>query len=227
MSPRPYRLGQRQASVEQTRARILEAARALLTAEAGVAALTLDAVAEQAGVARMTIYYQFASKRGLLEALFDDFAARGLVEPLRAAFDQPEPMAAVDAFVGAFCGFWASNRVALRRIRGLAAVDPEIEQGVRARDQRRREGLRAIVGRLEKVQPIARPVDEAIDMLHALTSFELFDALAGTRRKTEDVVRLVIELVCATLELPTRSGKRSRVQKPRGPRPSVRASPRS
>ena len=115
MTPRPYRLGQRQAAVDGTRARILAAARDLLAAEAGVSAFTVDAIAEQAGVARMTVYYQFESKRGLLEALFDHFANRGLVQPLRAAFERSEPLEALDAFVAAFCGFWASDRVALRR----------------------------------------------------------------------------------------------------------------
>ena len=118
-TPRPYRLGQRQAAVDGTRARILAAARDLLAAEAGVSAFTVDAIAEQAGVARMTVYYQFESKRGLLEALFDHFASRGLVQPLRAAFERSEPLEALDAFVAAFCGFWASDRVALRRIRAL------------------------------------------------------------------------------------------------------------
>jgi hypothetical protein len=36
----------------------------------------------------------------------------------------------------------------IRRIRGLAATDADFEQGVRARDERRRQGLQTIVGRL-------------------------------------------------------------------------------
>jgi AcrR family transcriptional regulator len=210
MTPRPYRLGQRQAAVDETRARILEAARDLLAAEAGVSAFTVDAVAEHAGVARMTVYYQFESKRGLLEALFDHFARRGLVKPLRAVFERSEPLEALDAFVAAFCGFWASDRVALRRIRALAAVDPEIEQGVRARDQRRLDGLRVIVGRVSTQHRIARPIGEAVDILHALTSFEMFDALAGTRRKTGEVSGLILQLVRADLGLPARRKKPSR-----------------
>src|SRR5262249_35010278 len=71
MSPRPYRLGQRQAAAEQTRARILAAARELLVASAGFSGFSVEAVARQAGVARMTVYYQFGSKPGLLEALYD------------------------------------------------------------------------------------------------------------------------------------------------------------
>lgn len=148
MSPRPYRLGQRQVATEQTRARILAAARELLSAEAGVAGFTIDAVARQAGVARMTVYYQFGSKRGLLEALFDDLANRSLVARLIPALQTPEPLAALRGLVEAFAGFWAAERVVMRRVRSLAALDPEVEEGVRARDERRRAHLQRILARL-------------------------------------------------------------------------------
>jgi AcrR family transcriptional regulator len=74
MSPRPYRLGQRQVLADETRSKILDAARAQLETEAS---FSIDAVARRADVARMTVYYQFGSKRGLLEALFDALAASG------------------------------------------------------------------------------------------------------------------------------------------------------
>src|SRR2546430_11163673 len=77
MSPRPYRLGRRQPAAQRTRARVLRAARELLTARAGAEPFSVDAVARRAGVARMTVYHQFGSRRGLLEALFDSFAVGG------------------------------------------------------------------------------------------------------------------------------------------------------
>jgi AcrR family transcriptional regulator len=203
MTTRPYRLGQRQATVARTRARIVDAARALLAAPGGVAGFTVDAVAGQAGVARMTVYNQFGSKMGVLEALFDDLAARGLVARLRAAFGRPEPGEALDELIAAFGGFWHSDRVVIRRIRGLAAIDPEVGQAVRARDERRREALRAVLGRFaekyHRPSPGAR--DEVIDVLHTLTSFETFDNVAGTTRGPEDVVPLVCRLAHAALEL--------------------------
>src|SRR5262249_20338293 len=123
MSPRPYRLGQRQTAGEQTRARIVAAARELLAAPGGFSGFTVDAVAAEAGVARRTVYNQFGSKMGLLEALFDELAARGLVARLRAAFVRPEPREALDELIAAFGGFWHSDRVVIRRIRGLASLD--------------------------------------------------------------------------------------------------------
>jgi AcrR family transcriptional regulator len=204
MAPRPYRLGQRQTTVARTRARLVAAARELLAAPGGVSGFTVDAVAAQAGVARMTVYNQFGSKMGLLEALFDDLAARGLVARLRAAFGRPEPGEALDEPVAAFAGFWHSDRVVIRRVRGLAALDPDFEQAVRARDERRREALRTILGRLAEGCHRAAPPgprEEVIDILHTLTSFETFDNLAGTTRSPEDVVPLVCRLTHAVLGL--------------------------
>lgn len=203
MSPRPYRLGQRRASVERTRSRIISAARDLIVASGGFAGFSIDAVARQAGVARMTVYYQFGSKLGLLEALFDDLAARGLVGRLPAAFAQAEPLSALSEFVTAFTHFWASDRLVMRRVRALAALDPDFEQAVRARDERRREGLRVIVGRLvEKYwRPAPESLDDVVNILHTLTSFETFDALAGSERSPEDIGPVVERLARAVLRL--------------------------
>src|SRR5262245_12019650 len=197
MSPRPYRLGQRQAAAEQTRTRILAAARELLVASAGFSGFSVDAVARQAGVARMTVYYQFGSKPGLLEALYDDLAARGQIgERLANAFRRPDSLEALALVIAAFCHFWAADRLVTRRLEALAALDPDFEQGKRARGERRREASRVLIGRLREQQgrPAAESVDEAIDVLYTLTSFETFDSLAGTTRGPDEVAALVHRL---------------------------------
>jgi AcrR family transcriptional regulator len=201
--PRPYRLGQRQAAADQTRARIVAAARDLILAEDGFAGFTIDAVAQQAGVARMTVYYQFGSKRGLLEALFDSLALRGGICQLGAAFQHTEPLDVLAEFIATFSRFWASDRPLLRRLRALMELDPDFEQGVRARDSRRQEGLRMLVRRLiEKRGRLAvGSFDEAVDLLSTLTSFETFDALAGNRRSPQQVAKLVNRLARLALGL--------------------------
>jgi AcrR family transcriptional regulator len=207
MSPRPYRLGQRQATTEQTRARILAAAHQLLAAPGGIAAFTVEAVARQADVSRMTVYYQFGSKAGLLEALFDQLATTGrLPQGAVAALGQPDPLDALAGYVAAFAGFWAAERLVLRRLRNLAALDPELEQGVRARDARRRKGLELLAGRLADRygHPPHDALGEAVVVLHMLTSFETFDALAGPDRSPRDVAPQVHRLAVAALGLPQR-----------------------
>jgi AcrR family transcriptional regulator len=205
MKPRRYRLGQRQAAVDQTRARVLAAARELLMASGGFAGFTIDAVAGRAGVARMTVYYQFGSKVGLLEALCDSLAARGGMEQLAGAFRQPAPLDALAEFVAVFGRFWGSDRLVTRRLHGLAALDPDFEQVLLARQGRRREGLGVLVRRLAEQhgRPAPEALEEAVDVLHTLTSFESFDSLAGPTRSPEQVVPLVQRLVRAALGLNT------------------------
>ena len=193
MCPRPYRLGQREAAAARTRGRILAAARELLAAGGP---FTIDAAARQAGVARMTVYHQFASRVGLLEALFDDLAARGGMGALPEAFQRPDPLDALTAFVATFARFWTSARPTIRRLQALARIDAELGAAMRARNERRRAGLRVILGRLG-----VEPFDEALDVLHTLTSFDTFDGLAGDARPAADASRLVGRLTLVALEL--------------------------
>jgi len=202
--PRPYSLARRQAAADETRTRVIAAARELIVSAAGFQRFTIDAVARQAGVARMTVYYQFRSKRGLLEAVFDDLAAHGGMERMATVFTRSEPLEALDALIAVFGRFWASDRLVLRRFRALAALDPELEPAVRERDEWRRGGCREIVTRLAERhgQPPAATIDEAVDLLHTLTSFETFDSLAGAARTPEAMIPVVQRLARAALRLP-------------------------
>src|SRR5712691_547546 len=203
MSPRPYRLGQRQMSTEQTRARILTAARELLLSSDAFSGFSIDAVARQADVARMTVYHQFGSKIGLLEALSDFLAVHGGMEQLANAFRHPDPLDALDKYITVFSRFWDSDRLVTRRVRGLAALDPDFEQVVRARDEWRRHGLRVLVRRIAEQhgRPAPGTLDEAVDILYTLISFECFDTLAGPTRSIKEVVPVVQRLARAALAL--------------------------
>jgi len=189
MSPRPYRLGQRQVLTDQTRSKILEAARAQLETEAS---FSIDAVARRADVARMTVYYQFGSKRGLLEAVFDSLAARGGLRGLPATFQQADPRLALDGLIDVFARFWSSDRLVLRRLRALAALDPDLDQVLRERNEGRRQGLRVVLSRLESQRHSkTTAMGDLVDVMFALTSFENFDVLAGPERTPEQVAPLV------------------------------------
>ncbi|AUY50270.1 TetR/AcrR family transcriptional regulator [Streptomyces sp. CB01881] len=186
MSPRSYRMGQRQADVDETRARIVAAARGQL---AGTGTLSLDAVAKRADVARATVYYQFGSKTGLLEAVCDALAAEGGMARLAEAFTLPGPWPAVDRFVEVMGGFWAVDRVCTRRLRALAALDEEVGRVIAARDARRREGARVLAARLD-----GAPQDAAA-LLFVLTGFETFDALAGETAGPDGDLRTAVPAV--------------------------------
>src|SRR6266699_753750 len=87
---RPYHSPARRHQADQTRARILAAAREQFRS-AGYAATTLDAIASSAQVSAKTVEAAFGSKRGVLAALVDPLASAGpprdLVNQLRAAKD--------------------------------------------------------------------------------------------------------------------------------------------
>lgn len=80
----------------------------------------------------------------------DDVAARGRMERLQHAFQQPEPLDALAEFIRVFCGFWESDRVGIRRMRGWALLERESGEDVHGRDAWRREGLEVIVGRVRE-----------------------------------------------------------------------------
>src|ERR1700759_1252222 len=173
MSPRPYNLGKRREAIDQSRQQVLAAARSLL-AEPGGSAFTVDAVARRADVARATVYYQFGSRSGLLEAVCDHLADLGGLDGLPAAFTDPDPRHGLDVFVGCFGRFWAADRAATRRLRALAVLDPEVGAVVAARDERRHHGLAVLVARLPGPPAGRDPLGRG---LGALTSFGLVGAL--------------------------------------------------
>lgn len=202
MSPRSYQLGRRQAASDETRTRIINAARELIAGGASFTVFSMEAVARQADVARMTVYHQFGSKVGLLEALCDTLASSGGMEQLAEAFRRADPRDALDHYITVFARFWESDRLVLRRLRGLAALDPDFGQVIRARDERRREGLGVLVRRiLGQSQTDMAAFDETVNMLYTLTSFECFATLAGPTRSLEAVTPQVIRLAHAALSL--------------------------
>jgi AcrR family transcriptional regulator len=203
MSPRPYHLGEREAAIQQTRDRIIEAARALLTTSDGITSFSIEAVARQADVARMTVYYQFGSKVGLLEAICDTLAANGGITQLANVFRLADPQEMLAEYIRLFSQFWDSERLLSRRLRGLAALDPEFEQVIRARDERRRKGAEILMQRLaaHAERADAQASQQRVDLLFTLTSFETFDTLAGPARTCADVAPLVRRLVERALEL--------------------------
>jgi AcrR family transcriptional regulator len=173
-------MGKRQAAASETRARILEAARQLLANESETDQ-GMEAIARRANVSRLTLYYQFKSRPGLLEALYDYLAIRGNMRRMAEVFHETDPSGALDKLVRIFGGFWASDPVVIRRLRGMATLDAEIDQGIRARDARRQQAAREIIRRTVvagKKKLSTEQQNLTADVLSMLTSFESYDALA-------------------------------------------------
>ena len=197
MSPRPYDLGKRQELIDETRRRVIEAAKALLAETTTFTAFTVEAVAKRADVARATVYYQFGSKTGVLEALCDALAEAAQLTELAGAFAEPDAHQALRRFIATFARFWAQDRLVVRRLRALAHLGPDVAAVIEDRDARHRAGLRALIERLaaEPGMALSRDKEQLVELVHTLTSFEIFDSLAGPTGDPLDVVPTVLELV--------------------------------
>lgn len=200
MSPRPYNMKKRQAVASETRTRILEAARQLLATESETD-LSMEAIARRADVSRLTLYYQFNSRTGLLEALYDHLANRGNMRRLPEVFLEPDPAVAIEKLVTIFVGFWASDPLGLRRLRAMAVLDPEIAKGIQARDARRAH----IAGELLKRMVTAgrkkfteQQFNAAATALSMLTGFATYDALASAGHSKKEIIAIIARLArCA------------------------------
>lgn len=183
--------------------RLLAAARDLILGENALSGFSMEAVARQAGVTRMTVYGRFGSKRGLLEALFDEMGMRGgLRETLPTAFAQPAAVDALQAYIAAFCQFWERDRALNRRLRAFAALDQEFDAVISSRNERRYQAFEMLLGRLSGhgIAPLFAEREELIQTLLALTGFSFYDVLAG-ERGAQEVAPIVFQLVLAVLGL--------------------------
>jgi AcrR family transcriptional regulator len=156
-------------------------------------------------VARATVYYQFGSKTGVLEALCDALAEAAHLTELSRVFEEPDQRAALNEFVVTFTRFWAADRLVMRRLRALAALDPDVGAVIGARDDRRREALAVLTGRLAGGPTAAHPGADGrvLQLLHALTGFEMFDSIASPEDTPADVAKLLTQLAETVLALPS------------------------
>src|SRR3979411_3040278 len=146
MPTRPYMSSVRTVAAAEKRARVIEAAARSLREDASIATFSLDAVAKAAGVTRLTVYHQFGSRRGLLEAVFDEIARQGGLIQHADPMAMSKPRAALDRLVEIFCAFW-NRDPAVGRLHEATATDPEFAQALIERNERRRKTVDGMVVR--------------------------------------------------------------------------------
>lgn len=191
-----YRSETRDAAASETREKIIGAARILLAGGENLPAFSLEAVAREAGVTRLTVYNAFKSKRGLLEAFFDDTASQGGLLELPSVFAEPDAIQALGRVVSVFCRFWASHGKVFPKFMAVARLDDEIAESLVQRSERRRQVLTVLVGRIASGQEQS----DLVDVLFALTSFEMYYALSVRRRSGKAIEALIQKLVQDSLK---------------------------
>jgi AcrR family transcriptional regulator len=192
VSPRAYNSPSRIVAATKTRARIVAAAAAILRTAEGIRGFSLQAVAENADVTRLTVYNQFGSRRALLEAVFDDMAARGGLHRIPAVMAGSDPQAGLLQVIAIFCDFWSFGSHALGPLHAAGASDPEFGASVRERNERRRRLLSVLVRRMAKDRKLRpKALGDLIDVLFALTSFPFFSQLTAQGRSADAACSLI------------------------------------
>jgi AcrR family transcriptional regulator len=176
---RPYHSRVRQRQAEDTRQRIIAAARSLF-ASRGYAATTLEAIAEIADVSPKTLGAVFGSKRALLAEVINPEAFSAhvwqLIEEVRATEDPSRRLSLV-AQITRQAYEPLVNELELLRTAG--AVAPELTDLASLVEARRRQNQARLVASLHE-QGVLRPglsLQEAADVLWALTSYDLYRML--------------------------------------------------
>jgi AcrR family transcriptional regulator len=182
MDKRRYVQRRRAESAQQTRERVLEAARSSLRS-GPLGAVKVDDIAREAGVARSTLYVLFGSRPGLLEAVADDLLEHAGFDRLVKAFRLPDARMALLESLRAGTEAYATDADLARSLLTLAATDPDAAGAVRRFERGRWPGMRNLAGRLEAQGYLRDDVSrqEAAQILWVLTSFPTFDQLFRER----------------------------------------------
>jgi AcrR family transcriptional regulator len=186
MAPRAYRLGKREAQVEGTRRRIVDAV-VRLHSELGIVATTYEAIAEAADVAVATVYRHFPSLDELVPA-----CGNRIMEitqpPGPNIFDGKETLEErVRAFVSAIFDFWLRARSYLERPMADADRVPVLAQ--------RLEMQTRLIETLAR-QALGESADDgdALRLLLALTDLRAWMALAdhGLAERAPEIVSGIV-----------------------------------
>jgi AcrR family transcriptional regulator len=189
---RPYVSRVRTEAAAEKRQDVIEAAVRYLRETVSISSFSLETVARSAGVTRLTVYNQFGSRRGLLEAVFDHIARQGGLEKLWDALNNPDPWGGLDHLVEIFCTFWGAEP-AHARLQDAGVLDPEFGRAVFERNERRRGSIRAVVRRIDR-ELSAKAERDSVDLIFALTSYPTYRSLSAGRQVGS--VRKLLQAAC-------------------------------
>jgi AcrR family transcriptional regulator len=162
---RAYNSTRRQAQARQTRQQIAEAARVLFT-ERGYSGTTIEAIAQQAGVAPETIYSIFRSKHRVLWYLFDT-AVGGDEEPV-PIIERPGPQAIlhetdqrrqITMFARGIATVMGRAAPVFDMLRSAAETEPEIAALVQRLTDERWHNMGVVLGAITANGPLRDGLD--------------------------------------------------------------------
>lgn len=187
VNTRRYDSSNRRRQAEETRLRILEAARKLFVRD-GYTATTMTAIATEAGVAIQTVYASAKTKRDIFQAILD-IAVSGHDEPVAlissAAWRDIEMETRVEKKMRLFARL---HRQICEREAALIAVmadagDPEIRALMQQNAQRRYKDQHQLASHLAALGALdaALTTDRATDIIWTLASEQSYLSLVRDR----------------------------------------------
>jgi AcrR family transcriptional regulator len=186
---RAYNSSRRKEQALQTRRQIVEAARQLFLRR-GYTGATMDAIAEEAGVAVETVYATFGNKRAILSRLIEvslvgDEGPVPLLEREgpRAVMQETDQHRQVELFAEDIDKIMSRMTPLFEIMRVAAKTEPEIAGMYEDILNNRVEGLMAFVRALMKNGPLREglTLELAAETVWTLTSAEVILLLTGTR----------------------------------------------
>lgn len=197
---RPYRSRRRREQAEETRRRILAAGRRLFV-DQGYGVSTMEAIADEAGVAVQTVYATLGSKRGILLALLDEMAADADISAMQKALaaatgDPPRQLRERLAFT---TRFYAGGADLIHIARTVSGVEPDLRDLWSEGERRRHDAAGTLVAEWAKAGALAPGMStrDAADLFWALGGPDVFRLLITERGWSE---RRFKERIAAILE---------------------------
>jgi AcrR family transcriptional regulator len=179
---RTYNSSRRQEQARQTRSQIIEAARKLFV-ERGYAGATIEAIAQEAGVAVETVYASFHNKRALLSMLVD-VSVKGDDEPVplleregpQAVKQEADQRRQIEMFAEDIVEIMARMAPVFGIMRAAAKTEPDISGMLQNLLRQRLQGMKAFINFLTRNGPLRDDLtgDQAAETVWALTSGEVY-----------------------------------------------------
>jgi AcrR family transcriptional regulator len=181
---RSYHSPARQRQAEETRRRILTAARELL-ASRGYVGMTMEAIAEAAEVSPKTVSAVVGSKREILAELVNPDAFDAVVQQLLTQLrSSQEPLQRIGLVVLITRRVYESLASEFELLRTAGVVALELAELARQIETRRHHRQSYLIGDLHEQGGLRHDlsVEEANDVLWSLTSYDLYRLLVLERR---------------------------------------------
>jgi AcrR family transcriptional regulator len=186
MKPQPkrtYQSSTRQRQADETRTRIADAA-LLLLREKGYEGMTIDGIAQCAGVAAPTVYAAFKSKAGILTELIDraSFGPQ-YQELIREAVKQEHPPARLRFAARIARQIHEAQSTTFDLLHGAGMVTPDLAKLEQQRECQRYEAQKNMIAFMRQSGWLKESLEmtEARDILWTFTARELYRMLVHDR----------------------------------------------